>query len=217
MAGSSSKSRRGSHRRWGNSEMKLILITIAITALISHADDRIGQAMEYHFQGSNTYFVISTTETRAFLDLRTYDADKVVQSVVLSSRYMPAHFEAKDVASDDGLEFLVQTRDGGTGIAETHEKVYGLYNSNIRLLGDFVIEHQSESWPEPTHRQIIKGNVTFPAKNRLNYSYTKVLTENGITTTNIVVEAYIFNNNSGRFEKTKGPNQAMHQRPPVDK
>jgi hypothetical protein len=186
--------------------MKWIPMVFALMVLTANAGDQVGQAMEYHFQGSNTYFVISTTEFRAFLDLRTYETDKVVQSVVLSSRYMPPIFETKDVAGDNGIEFLVRTRDGGTGIAITQLKIYGLINSNIRKLGDFVVELESESWPEPTRKETREGEVTFPEKNRLIYHYTQVIALNGTTVTNKVSESYAFNSKSQKFEKTKSPN-----------
>jgi len=193
--------------RWGNKQMKWIQAIVALIVLTANADDEAGKAMEYHYEGSNCYFVIAATQSRAFLDIRTYDNDKVVQSVVLSSRYMPAYFEARDVAADDGMEFLVWTRDGGTGIAETHLKIYGVIEDNIRKMGDFVVDHHSESWPEPTEEQTIKGEVTFPARDQLVYNYTRVITHDGSTVTNVVSETYAFNSRVNKFKRTTSPNK----------
>jgi hypothetical protein len=185
--------------------MKGLPIIVALAgALSACAGEGTGRAREWHYQGSNTYLVIAATDLRAFLDLRSYDDDKVAESVVLYSPYMPPEFEAKDVAGDADPEFLVRTRSGGTGLAETHLRIYSVAGSHIRELGDFVVDLQSVSWPEPTRRETLSGKVDFGAKGRLTYAYTQVLTQDGVTVTNTATIGFAFDPKSGRFEPIAG-------------
>ena len=71
--------------------------------------------MEYHF--SDAYALVAATDMKVFFELRSYDQDQVLDSMVLSSRYMIPEFEAID-AGKRGPQFMVQTRDGGTGLGE---------------------------------------------------------------------------------------------------
>jgi len=179
--------------------MKLTLAIFALITLTANADERTGQAMEYHCQGSN-YLVIATTDSHAFLDLRACDDDKVVQSVALLSRYMPPEFEVRDIVADDELEFLVRIRGGGTGIAETHLIIYRIIKNKITELGNFVVEHESDL---AGSEETIKGDVTFPEKNQVVYRYTQVVKEDGKTNTNKAIKTFVFNSKSGKLEEKR--------------
>src|ERR1043166_629992 len=120
--------------------MKIPLSLILAVALVAHAENKFGNAVECHFD--KTYLLIASTDLRAFLELRSYEKDRVLDSLVLSSRYMPPNFEIKDLVADDGPEFIVQTRDGGSGFAETHMTIYIIAGEHIRKAGDFVIGRQ---------------------------------------------------------------------------
>ena len=142
--------------------MKMILTIILAFAFVARAASQNGSAVEYHF--GKSYALVAATDLRIFIELRTYDRDQPMDSVVLSSRYMPPEFEAKDVAFNDGPEFIVRTRDGGTGLAVTHLAVYGIVGQHIQRFGDFVVERQAESWPDFKYEEKLSGNVTFPKR-----------------------------------------------------
>jgi hypothetical protein len=187
--------------------MRLCLIFLLMFALVGCAtspDRQNGSAMECHFDDS--YALIAATDMRVFLELRSYDHDKVLESIVLSSRYMPPEFEAMD-AGTRGPEFIVRTRDGGTGFAETHVALYGIIGQHIRRLGDFVVARSAHSGPEepPQYDEELSGDVSFPKEDELVYRYKQVLTQDGKTATNSVVEFYSFDTKKAEYEKTSKP------------
>jgi hypothetical protein len=176
---------------------------ILVAGLAAAGQRQNGNAVEYHF--GDRYVVIAVTELRAFLEIRTYDQDRIIGNVVLGSRYMPPDFEAKDVVLGDDPEFIFRTRDGGTGFAETHFSIYGVLAGHLRRFGDFVVERQAESWPTSEYREDLSGKVSFPAKNKLEYRYHQIITKEGKTQTNSVIQSFLFNEKAGKYERTKRP------------
>jgi hypothetical protein len=184
--------------------MRLLFILPLICTLVGCATSRSGRAVEYHF--SDTYALVAATDMRVFLELRSYDHDQVLDSVVLSSRYMPPEFEAMD-AGARGPEFIVRTRDGGTGFAETHVALYGIIGQHIRRFGDFVVARSAHSGPEepPRYDEELSGDVSFPKTDELVYHYKQVLTQDGKTVTNAVTQFYSFDAEKAEYEKAKQP------------
>lgn len=154
----------------------------------------------------DTYALVAATDMKVFIELRSYDHDQVLDSVVLSSRYMPPEFVARD-AGARGPEFIVWTRDGGTGFAETHVEFYGIVGQHIHRFGDFVVARSSHSGPEepPQYDDELSGDVSWPKEDELLYRYKQVRTQDGKTTTNSVTEFYSFDTNKGEYEKAKKP------------
>jgi len=179
--------------------MKLCLILPLICTLAGCATSRSGSVVEYHF--AESYALVAATDMRVYLELRSYDHDQVLDSVVLLSRYMPPGFETMD-AGDHGPEFIVRTRDRGTGLAETHVAVYGVVGQHIRRFGDFVVACLSE---EPDYEEELSGNVSFPNEDELVYCYKQVVTQDGKTTTNSVTEFYSYDKKKAEYEKTSKP------------
>ena len=165
-------------------------------------------ALEYHF-GNDAYFLIASTDHRVFLELRSYADDRILTNIVLWSRYMVPRFEPKDVALDDKDEFLVWTRGGGTGISETHLTVYALNGTEILELGDFVTDRTEwPSRPESTYQEELSGHVTFPKKDELAYGYHRVVTQDGTATVSNVVQRYVVNPKTMRYEMIGEPESA---------
>jgi hypothetical protein len=160
--------------------------------------------MECHF--GDSYALVAATDMRVFLELRAYDQDRVLDSVVLSSRYMPPEFEVMD-AGTRGPEFVLRTRDGGTGFAETHVELYGITGHRIRRFADFVVARSAHSGPEepPRYDEELSGDVSFPKQDELLYRYKQVVTQDGKTTTNSVTELYSFDIKKEGYEKTSKP------------
>ena len=181
--------------------MKPRLLCILALGFVAASDHRSGDAVEYHFDHS--YALIAVTEMRAFIELRAYEHDAILDSKVLSSRYMPPDFEVKDVLLGDDPEFILRTRDGGTGIGETHVAVYGVVGRHIRRFGDFVVERHAQSWPETEYREELSGKVSFPKKNELVYRYNQVLTRHGKGVTNSVTQLYSFNPKKLKYEQKR--------------
>jgi len=180
--------------------MRLLLILPLLCMLAGCATtSRSGSAVEYHF--SDTYALVAATDMRVFIELRSYDHDQVLDSVVLSSRYMPPEFEAMD-AGARGPEFIVRTRGGGTGLAETHVALYGIIGQHIRRFGDFVVARLSQG---PDYEEELSGDVSFPKEGELVYRYKQVVTQDGKTVTNSVTEFYSFDTKKAEYEKTKKP------------
>ena len=160
--------------------------------------------MEYHF--ADTYALVAATDMRVFIELRSYDHDRVLDSVVLSSRYMPPECQARD-AGARGPEFIVQTRDGGTGFAETHVALYGVVGQHIRRLGDFVVARSEHSGLEESARydEELSGSVSFRGNDELVYRYKQVLTQDGNAAAKSVVEVYSFDTETLEYAKTGNP------------
>lgn len=184
--------------------MRLILILPLLFALTGCATSRSGSAVEYHF--AETYALAAVTDMNIFLELRSYDHDQILDSVVLSSRYMPPEFQARHVGAR-GPEFMVWTRDGGTGFAETHVALYGIIGQHIRRFGDFVVARSEHSGPEepPEYHEELSGDVSFPKDDQLVYCYKQVITQDGKTATNSVTEFYSFDRKKAEYEKTSKP------------
>jgi hypothetical protein len=195
----------------GLSAMKHLLALFLASAVEARGGDSVGSAVEYHF--AKSYLVIATTDLRAILELRSYDHDHIIDSVVLLSRYMPPDFEAKDLSFEgDTWQFILRTREGGTGFAETHFAIYAVLGERVRKLGDFVVDREAESWPEPTYKERLSGKVSFPSKSELRYRYTQVITRNGKTTTTSVSKSFSLNPKTMKYEETKKPLTRLPER-----
>jgi len=181
--------------------MVLRLLSTLCIACAASAAPRYGNALECHFD--KTYALIAATDLRAVLELRAYEGDQVIDSVVLSSRYKPPEFEAKFLVSDDKPQFIIRTRDGGTGIAETHCIIYGVDGDHIRKLGDFVVERSAHSWPDSDYSEKLSGKVSFPRMGMLTYRYKQTVTKKRQTTTKSVTEKFSFNPKRMRYEKAE--------------
>jgi hypothetical protein len=188
----------------------LFLLTLAV-ALGARAGDTSGKAVECRF--GDTYFLMATTDLRAFMELRSYEKDRILDSVVLDSRYMPPEFAIKDLVAGDSPEFIIRTKNGGTGLSETHLAVYGIVGRTIQRFGDFVIDRQVASWPDSEYREKLSGKVSFPKRNELLYRYTQVLTQNGKTRTNAVTQMFSFDPKKGGYERAKEPNKPAAPNP----
>jgi hypothetical protein len=103
---------------------------------------------------------------------------------------------------DEGLEFIVQTRGGGTGFAETRLTIYGLFRDHIRKLGEFALDSRSE---EPGREVLISGRVSFPRKSKLLYQYTREISENGKTVKKKSTTSFSFNAKEMRYEEDRQP------------
>lgn len=161
--------------------------------------------MQYSIDNSS-YLLLAATDRSVFLELRSYENDRLLENVVLSSRYTPPEFEAKNLVSDENPQFIVRTRDGGTGFAETHCAIYAIFAGHIRRLGDFVVDRSSQSWPdESEYTESLSGRVSFPKKGDLVYRYTEVVTKRGKTVTNSIVQSFSFNAKTMKYEKAKKP------------
>jgi hypothetical protein len=184
--------------------MNARLLLAVLFAFAANAHPRYGSAVEYRLDNSS-YALVAATDLSVFLELRAIEGDRVIENVVLSSRYMPPEFEAKDLAGDDNVEFIIRTRDGGTGFAETHCAVYGIVGGHIRRLGDFVEDRSAESWPDSEYREKLSGKVSFPKRGELIYRYTRSVTKRGKTTTKSVTERFSFNQKRMEYEQAKKP------------
>lgn len=183
--------------------MRILVILPLLSALAGCATSRSGSAVEYHF--SDTYALVAVTDMRFFLELRSYDQDQVLDSIVLWSPYMPPEFEAMDKGAR-GPEFIVRTRDGGTGFGETHVALCGIVGEHIRRFGDFVVARSAQSGPDqPPYEEALLGDVSFRKEDRLVYRYKQVLTQDGKTVTNSVTEYYSFDIKKASYEKTSQP------------
>jgi hypothetical protein len=183
---------------------KLLLILPLLYLLAGCATSRSGSAVEYHF--SDTYALVAATDMKVFLELRSYEHDQVLDSVVLSSRYMPPEFIARD-AGARGPEFILWTRDGGTGFAETHVALYGIIGHRICRFGDFVVARSEHSGPEepPQYEEELSGDVSFPKEDEVVYRYKQVIVQNGKRAATSATNLYTFNAKKSEYEKTKKP------------
>jgi hypothetical protein len=111
----------------------IFFLMFALVGCATSPNGQSGSAVEYHF--GDSYLLVAATDRSAFLELRSSDDDHVLDSVVLSSRYMRPEFEAMDVGKR-GPEFVVRTQNGGTGISETHVTLYGIAGERFRRVGD---------------------------------------------------------------------------------
>jgi hypothetical protein len=168
---------------------------------VAPAGNNPGNSVECHF--GKCFLLISSTDSSVYLQTMPYDRDRVLHLVSLSSRYMPPTFEIKDVVGDDSPEFVIQTRGGGTGIAETHMSIYGVLGDRIRKLGDFVVAREADPFSDSSYREKLVGWVTFPKKNHLRYRYTQVVTEKGTTKTNSFDQVLAFDKKQFRYAAPK--------------
>ncbi len=182
--------------------MKWIAPFLVTVPLLTNAGGDYGQAWEYHFQGSNTYAAVFTTQIRAYLELRTYDG-KVMESLDFYSPYERPEFDVKDVVGDDRLEFLLRTSAGGTGIGQMALTIFTIGNEHLHQVGRFVLDETAASWPETNWCHTIKASLDFPKKDQAVYRSTEVETKDGITRTNTVSEAYKFDATTLTLQKTE--------------
>jgi len=191
--------------------MKIYLIFIAF-AFAANAGAPSGSAVESHFD--KTYALIAATDFRVFLELRDYNKDRIIHDVVLDSRYMHPEFEIMDVALDGSPEFIVRTRGGGTGFAETHFAIYCIVGQRICEIGNFVTDRQANWAPDSlgsNDRETLSGKVSFPEKEKLLYQYTQIRTQNGKTVTNVVTQTFAFDPKTTKFDKVKEPNKTVQR------
>ena len=160
--------------------------------------------MEYHF--SDAYALVAATDMKVFFELRSYDQDQVLDSMVLSSRYMIPEFEAID-AGKRGPQFMVQTRDGGTGLGETHLALFGVVGQHFHKYGDFVISRSEfqDDLGSDSYREELSGSVSFINADELIYHYKQVVTRDKTTTTNSAVEFYSFDTKTVEYERKRQP------------
>jgi hypothetical protein len=182
--------------------MKATLAFFLMLPLLAFADGYYGQAQEYHFQGSNSYAVVFTTQVRAYVELRTYDG-KVLESLDIYSPYMKPTFEVKDVVGDDRLEFLLITRSGGTGLASTSLHIITIANDHLIDVGRFIQDEHAASWPKTNWSHTVQGSVDFPKKDQVIYRSSEVVTQDGVSRTNVVVEVYQFDQTNLVLRKTE--------------
>jgi len=110
-------------------------------------------------------------------------------------------------AGTSGPQFIVRTRDGGTGLAETHVALYGVFGQHIRRLGNFVVARSEHSEPAepPQYDEELSGDVSFPKEDELVYRYKQVITQEGKTVTNFVKQFYSFDKTKAKYERTNQP------------
>jgi hypothetical protein len=184
--------------------MNIRFLLLLFLAFAANARPRYGSAVQYGIDNSS-YALIAVTDRSVFLELRTFEEDRVIENVVLSSRYMPPEFTTRDAAVGESPEFIIRTRDGGTGFAETHCAIYGITRGHIRKLGDFVVARSAESWPTTEYSETLTGKVSFPKKGELIYRYTQSITKQGKTTTTSMTQRFLFNSTQMKYEKAKKP------------
>lgn len=179
----------------------LLLLFLTFAA---NAHSGYGSAVEYRIDNSS-YALIAVTDRSVFLELRASDGDSVIETVVLSSRYMPPEFTTRDAAFGESPEFIIRTRDGGTGFAETHCSIYGFIRGHICKLGDFVVARSAESWPATEYSETLSGKVSFLKKGELIYRYTQSITKHGKKTTVSVTQRFLFNSKKMLYQKVTNP------------
>ena len=182
--------------------MKWIAQLLISLPLLAYAGGDYGQAWEYHFQGSNSYTVVFTTQIRAYLELRTYEG-KVLESLDFYSPHREPDFDVKDVVGDDKLELLIRTAAGGTGIGRTSLSIFMIADGHFQQVGRFVLDETAASWPETNWCHTVKSTVSFPKKDQVSYRSMEVETKDGITRTNTVAETFEFDSATLTLRKTK--------------
>lgn len=183
--------------------MKLNFFCLVALACLAASHQRRPDAITYPL--GPLYALVAVTDDMAFLELRDYKDNSIIDSVTICSRYMPPEFDLKDVVLGSEDEFLIRTRGGGTGIAETHLAVYGIIDKRIRRFGDFVVDRQAESWPDSDHHEKLSGKVSFPRKGELIYRYTETIRKGGKSTIKSVTERYAFNPKQMEYETVRKP------------
>lgn len=158
----------------------------------------------YKFEKIDRYVVIVPHEPRIFIQLRDMVSDRLIQDIVLSSRYMDPLHDCFDVVLDDQPELFIKTRNGGTGLASTNLNIYTVYEDKMVMIGDFPIDYYC-AHPNNIEEHIL-GDVSFPQKNIALYTYNQEYTENGHTKTTAQSESYHFDTQKQKFKKT--PQQA---------
>lgn len=177
-----------------------LFLTLSLRS-VAPAGGNPGNAVECPFD--KCVLLIASTDLSVYLQTMPYDRGCVLHLVSLSSRYMPPTFEIKDVVGDDSPEFVIQTRDGGTGFAETHTSIYGVLGDHIRKLGDFVVAREADPFPDSSYRERLVGRVTFPKKDQLRYRYTQVVTKKGTTKTNSFDQVLVFDKKQFKYAAQK--------------
>jgi hypothetical protein len=183
--------------------MKLCFLCLFALACVAASHQRRPDAITYPL--GPLYALVAVTDDMAFLELRKCQGDSIIDSVTICSRYMPPDFDLEDVVLGSEDEFLIRTRGGGTGIAETHLEVYGVVGNRIRRFGDFVVDRQAESWPDSDHHEKLSGKVSFPKKGELIYRYTETIRKGGKSVTKSVTERYAFNSKQMEYEPVRKP------------
>jgi hypothetical protein len=157
----------------------------------------------YKYDKIDRYVVIVSQEPRIFIQLRDVGTDRLIQDIVMSSRYMEPLHDCIDVVLDDQPELFVKTRNGGTGLSSTNLSIYTVFKDRIAMIGDFPLDYYC------THADIeehLRGDVSFPQKNLALHTFNRDYTENGHTKTTAESESYRFDTHKLKFKKT--PQQA---------
>jgi hypothetical protein len=139
------------------------------------------------------------------IELRSYSGDRLLDDVVLMSRYMPPEYEVDDLVLDETPEVIVRTRGGGTGVKETHLQVFGFVADRIVRFADFIVDREIIAEGNEERRS---GSVSFPEKNKAIYQYTESLIRDGKRTTMKATQTFDFDSNRRTYERTKEPEQA---------
>ena len=154
----------------------------------------------YKYAKIDRYVVIVSHEPRIFIQLRDMVSDRLIEDIVLSSRYMDPLHDSFDVALDDQPEIIIKTRNGGTGLASTNLNIYTVFKDRMVMIGDFPIDYYCAN-PDNIEEHIL-GDVSFPQKNIALYTYNREYTENGHTKTTAQSESYRFDTRNQKFKKT---------------
>ena len=183
--------------------MKCLCLFLLLVSVPAYADQSSGTASKFGI-GPNRYCLVAATYDLIFVELRSFSEDRLLHDVVLLSRYMEPEYDIRDVVLDEYEEVVVRTRGGGTGIKETHLKVFGFASDRIVLFGDFIIERELTG---PAYQEMRLGTVSFPEKNRLFYKYADSIVRDGKSVTKEVIEVFTFDPKSMSYRMLKEPEQ----------
>lgn len=171
------------------------LLFLTIATCNAYAND----VVSYILSQDRYVLVVSESHLRRlFIQLRSHEDDRLLDEVVLISRYMEPAYKEADVINIEGetepneKELVVETRGGGTGIATTTLDIFAFIEDRIVNIGSFVIDHYLTARPLKNYTEKIKGEIRFIATNKLEYEFKKEIEENGKRSVIKRIEKYVF-------------------------
>jgi hypothetical protein len=183
---------------------KIIIITlISVAALLffsnSWAIETATASVNYYYD-LNRYVLIARYEPRLFIELRSFENDKIIDDMVISSRYGTPTFSFKDVILDDNEEMIITSAGGGTGLYVNQLMIVAIIDDKLVNVGEFNLRYEGGAF---NYSEKTIGTVQFTKKNELIYSYKKNVDDDGKKSFEKKADRYIFNVDKNKFEKIK--------------
>jgi hypothetical protein len=182
--------------------MKIKYITIILLIFASSsswANENAETAVNY-YDKLNRYVFVAYYEPRLFVELRSFHDDKIIDNLVISSRYgIPVH-SFKDVIIDDNEEIIIKREDGGSGLYVKQMIIIAVINDKLVEVGKFDLRNRGGF---DKYKEDLTGKVDFTKKNELIYRYKKIIIDHGKKTVEKKADHYFFDVAKNKFEKIK--------------